>query len=162
MSEIQITSSLLDESSKLYGLIDSTLHRFIKLTGAQRGFLILINSKGDCEIKISRNFEDKDELLESANFSKSILNKLIKDKAPILTHNASEDSNIDLSNSILSMSLKSIIAVPLIVKDQLIGAIYLENNEISGKFTSKHLSSLEDFAYRASVSIKAKLATMGS
>lgn len=162
MPDIQITSVLLDKSSKLYSLIDSTLQRFIKLTGAQRGFLILVNSKGDFEIKISRNFDDKDELLESANFSRSILNQLATKKEPILTHNASDDSNIDLSNSILSMSLKSIICVPLIVKDNLIGAIYLENNEISGQFTNKHLQSLQDFAYRASISIKAKLATMSS
>ncbi len=158
MSEVQITSVLLDKTSKLYSLIDSTLQRFIKLTGAQRGFLILVNDKGEFEIKISRNFDNKDELLESVNFSKSILNKLVTEKTPILTHNASDDSNIDLSNSILSMSLKSIICVPLIVKDNLIGAIYLENNEISGQFTNKHLESLEDFAYRASISIKAKLA----
>ncbi len=162
MSEIQITSKLLQKSSKLYNLIDSTLQRFIKLTGAQRGFLILVNEKGEFEIKISRNFENKEELLESVNFSKSILNKLITEKTPILTHNASDDSSIDLSNSILSMNLKSIICVPLIVKDNLIGAIYMENNEISGQFTSKHLHSLEDFAYRASISIKAKLATFSA
>lgn len=162
MPDIHITSVLLDKSSKLYSLIDSTLQRFIRLTGAERGFLILVNPKGEFEIKIARNFDDKQELLESVKFSKSILNKVVAEKTPILTHNASDDSSIDLSNSILSMSLKSIICVPLIVKDTLIGAIYLENNEISGQFTNKHLQSLEDFAYRASISIKAKLATLSS
>jgi len=156
--DLTLTAKLLAPSSRLYTLIDSTLQRFIKLTKAQRGFLILVNETGEYEVKIARNFAKDSELDSALHFSKSIIQKVLVEKEPILTQNASEDSNIDLSSSILNLKLKSVLCVPLMIDTTLIGVIYLENNERTGQFKEHHLNSLKDFAYRASISIKTKLA----
>ena len=85
--------------------------------------------------------------------SHSVLNKVRAHAEPLLLHDAMGDAQFDLSRSVHSLQLRSILCAPLISHDHAIGAIYVENRSIRGMFNEGQLALLALFAHQASVAL---------
>ncbi|MEM8857513.1 MAG: response regulator, partial [Chloroflexota bacterium] len=86
--------------------------------------------------------------------SHSILNEVISSKKGLMIRNALFDPRFASAVSVLSMQLRSIMCVPLITKNNIIGAIYVENRSKAGRFNSDHLALLEFFSNQAAIAIE--------
>jgi PAS domain S-box-containing protein len=73
---------------------------------------------------------------------------------PVLTTNAQEDPRFGKQDSVIAHNLRSIMCVPLRVKSEVTGVIYVDNRIRSGLFTSKQLDLLAAFANQAAVAIE--------
>ncbi len=72
----------------------------------------------------------------------------------ILTTNAQQDPRLSGQESIIAFNLRSILCVPLKVKNDLIGVIYADNRIRSGIFTETERDLLSAFANQAAVAIE--------
>ena len=126
----------------------------IRLTGAERGFMMLKNEASELVMRIGRNLEM--ETLDSSEFaiSHTIIYRVAADSQPVLTTNAQEDPRFTGQESIVAYNLRSILCVPLKVKNTLIGVIYADNRIRSGLFTQRDLDLLTAFADQAAVAIE--------
>ena len=79
---------------------------------------------------------------------------MVNERHPILTTNAQEDPRFEGQESIVALNLRSILCVPLILKEEIIGVIYADNRIRSGLFTRRHLGILTGFANQAAVAIE--------
>ena len=119
----QVVNSSLESDIVLQIVMDT----IIRLTNAERGFLMLKDDAGNFTPKVARNFEQ--ETLEQSEFavSKTIIQKVVEESKPVLTTNAQEDPRFNEQNSIIAFNLRSILCVPLRVKKETIGVIYADN-----------------------------------
>lgn len=142
-------SSILDPSVLLENVIDSV----IKIMGAERGFLMLYNGK-EFQVKVARNINQ--ETIDSASFqfSRGVLKEVEKTGKPILTTNASNDPRFQERKSVQAYRLRSILCVPLTVKEKLIGILYIDNKEAINVFDHHHLDLLNIFASQIAVAIE--------
>jgi PAS domain S-box-containing protein len=126
----------------------------IRLTGAERGFLILNDEVGELSIRVARNWEQ--EFVDSSEFtiSRTVINRVVDQNESIVTTNAQEDPRFDEQASIIAYNLRSILCVPLKVKDELTGVIYADNRIRTGIFTKTELDLLAAFANQAAVAIE--------
>jgi adenylate cyclase len=73
---------------------------------------------------------------------------------PILTTNAQADPRFSAQASVVSYSLRSILCVPLKVKDKITGVIYADNRIRAGLFTERDRDLLAAFADQAAMAIE--------
>jgi PAS domain S-box-containing protein len=146
----QVVNSSLDLTNVLREVIDT----LIRITGAERAFLMLLNPQRDLEIRIARNWERESLDSGDAEVSRTIISRVVERGEAVLTTNALEDPRFGGQESIVAYNLRSILAVPLKVKGELIGVIYADNKIREGLFTEKERALLSGFANQAAVAIE--------
>ena len=146
----QVVNSSLDLTRVLSEVIDT----IIRLTGAERAFLMLNNEAGELEFKIARNWEQ--ESLDSGDYevSRTLIDRVLEEGEAVLTTNALEDPRFGAQESVVAYNLRSVLAVPLKVKGNLTGVIYADNKVRAGLFTESDRVLLSGFANQAAVALE--------
>ena len=146
----QVVNSSLDIDEVLRIVMDT----IVRLTGAERGFLMLKDELGNFITRIARNWEQ--ESLGSSEFqiSRSVVDRVVTTSQPVLTTNATEDPRFGDKESIIIHNMRSIMCVPLRVKGELTGVIYADNRFRSGIFSDSKLNLLATFADQAAIAIE--------
>jgi adenylate cyclase len=144
-----INSSL--ESSEVLRIVMDTI---VRLTHAERGFLMLRGKNGKLAIQVARNWEQESINPSEFAISHTVVSRVIAKGIPVLTTNAQEDPRFGGHESIVAHNLRSILCVPLKVKGELTGVIYADNRIRSGIFSKKERDMLAAFANQAAVAIE--------
>ncbi len=147
---IQAINSSLDLDEVLRIVMDN----IIRLMNAERGFLMLRNEDGQFMTRIARNWEQ--ESLDQSEFaiSRTIIDRVVSDGQPVITTNAQEDTRFDGHQSIIMHGLRSILCIPLQVKGELTGVIYVDNRIHTGIFGEAERDLLTTFANHAAVALE--------
>ncbi|MCH7610898.1 MAG: GAF domain-containing protein [Chloroflexi bacterium] len=146
----QIVNSSLDLTTVLSEVIDT----IIRLTGAERAFLMLHNDAGELQYKIARNWEQESLNKDDYEVSRTLINRVLEGGEAILTTNASEDPRFGAQESVVAYNLRSVLCVPLKVKGKLTGVIYADNKVREGLFTESDRALLSGFANQAAVALE--------
>ena len=146
----QIVNSTLEVDEVLQIVMDT----IVRLTGAERGFLMLRDERGEMAIRIARNWEQESINQNEFAISRTVVQRVIGGGEAVLTTNAREDPRFGGQESIIAFNLRSILCVPLSVKSELIGVIYTDNRIRSGIFSEADRDLLLSFADQAAVAIE--------
>jgi adenylate cyclase len=147
----QVVNSTLDLSEVLNIVMDT----IISLTEAERGFLMLLDKEtGELDFKVARNMDRETLAGSSFEISRTIVNRVAVEGEPILTTNAQADPRFSAQASVVSYSLRSILCVPLKVRDKVTGVIYADNRIKAGLFTERDRDLLAAFADQAAMAIE--------
>lgn len=147
---IQINSSL-----DLQQVLNEVMDTFVELTGAERGLILLINpDTRDMEIKVLRGMDQETMSKGSFNVSRTVVREVASKGQPIVATNALEDERLSAQESIISYAVRSIICVPLKVKDEIIGVAYSDHRYRKELFGEQELRSLVAFANQAAIAIE--------
>lgn len=146
----QVVNSTLEIDEVLQIVMDT----IIRLTEAERGFLMLRDERGEMTIRIARNWEQESINQAESSISRTIVQKVIDAGEAVLTTNALEDQRFSGQESVIAFNLRSILCVPLMVKTELIGVIYTDNRIRTGIFSESDRDLLIAFANQAAVAIE--------
>jgi PAS domain S-box-containing protein len=145
---------VVNSSLELNEVLRIVMDTIIRLTGAERGFLMLRDEQGKLSTRTARNWEQESVNDTELFVSRSLINRVVNDGQPVLTTNAQEDPRFGGQESIIAYHLRSILCVPLKVKDVLTGVIYTDNRIRTGLFTETERDLLMAFAHQAAVAIE--------
>ncbi|MEM7800273.1 MAG: LuxR C-terminal-related transcriptional regulator [Chloroflexota bacterium] len=129
----------------------------ISFVGAEVGHLVALGNSGELEFEASRVQVDREKYLtieQEDIISRSILETVIREKSPLVLGNALLDPRFSQAKSVVSQKLRSVMCVPLINQEAVIGAIYVENRKIESRFRKDDIGPLTLFANQAAVSIE--------
>ena len=149
------TSALINSSLGLDEVLSKVIDTVLALTGAERGYIVLRDeASGEMTFRVARNLDK--EAIEQGSFivSRSVVNNVAATGAPVVTTNAQSDPRFSHQESVVSYSLRSILCVPLKVKDTVTGVVYADNRIRSGLFGESELAMLFGFANQAAVAIE--------
>jgi len=148
-------SERLMTSRSVDAILETLLDDVIELTGADRGVVLLVDpSEGDDSpprVRASRNL--KREAIEdpSGAISDSIVRQVIETRRSIIVSDALTDTTFGKSESVLALKLSSVMCVPLLSQGEIIGALYVGNDEVKHLFERQQLDVLTIFAGQASL-----------
>lgn len=145
---------VVNSSLELDEVLRIVMDTIIKLTNAERGFLMLKDERGNLSIRVARNWERESIPPHEFAISRTVCNRVISTGQPVLTTDAQEDPRFEAQESIVAHNLRSILCVPLKVKDELTGVIYTDNRMQTGTFSKKELDLLHNFADQAAVALE--------
>jgi PAS domain S-box-containing protein len=146
----QVVNSTLEVDEVLQIVMDT----IIRLTEAERGFLMLRDDLGEMTIRIARNWEQESLNQNEFAISRTVIQRVIDGGEAVLTTNAREDPRFGGQESIIAFNLRSILCVPLNLKSKTIGVIYTDNRIRSGIFSESDRDLLLSFADQAAVAIE--------
>lgn len=151
---LSLLLSLTEEINSIldyHELMEKALDISIKLMAAERGFIALKNQEGQLVYSGIRGFDTESGKLR---VSSTMIQKVIKEGQSILTSNAVKEDIYRKTKSVLTYQLKSVLCVPLKVRDDILGCIYLDNPEKTGNFTSHDLEFLTILAHQIAIAIE--------
>jgi K+-sensing histidine kinase KdpD len=146
-------SRALGSSLHLQDALDQVMDAIISLTGAERGFLMWRNDDGGFDVKVARELDQQTLGGDKFKFSRTIINQVLDDGKPVVTTNAAEDPRFAGQVSVVSQSLRSIMAAPLRVRGTVTGVVYVDNRIFAGLFGEDDLGALDALANQAAVAI---------
>jgi len=129
-----------DEVSLLRLILDSA----IELTGSERGFLFLVTLHG-LDFKAARDSEGQDLDSPQEMISHSIASEAVESGRAVMTEDAGGDARFAGDRSVAFLRLRSVLCVPLKVQDGPIGALYLENSDVTAQFHAADVSLVTSF-----------------
>src|SRR4051812_25846956 len=134
LAKLYEVSRAIGSSLDLQTVLDQVMDAIIQLSGAERGFLMLLDDDGNLNVKVARNFDQA--TLESSAFalSRTVTGKVLESGQAIVTTNAQEDPRFAGQQSVVAHALRSIMASPLRVRGNVIGVTYVDNRVKTGLF----------------------------
>ncbi len=145
--------SVINSSLGRRRVLEEVMDKLIELTHAERGFLMSKQPDGELKFEIARGLSHVNLEEDEFKVSMTIVHKVEELGEVILTTNAQEDTRFSKEMSILAYKLRSILCVPLKIKDELTGVIYVDNKARSGMFRDDDKALLSAFADQAAVAI---------
>ncbi|MCS7070136.1 MAG: GAF domain-containing protein, partial [Anaerolinea sp.] len=146
------TYAMINSSLDVDTVLAQALDEIIALTGAERGFILLYSPQSDAlDLRIARGMDGQ---ADASEMSSTVVREVIATGKPILTNNASRDPALARSDTVARFTLRSILCVPLIARDRVEGAIYVDNRFREGVFTERELTLLTAFANQTAVAVE--------
>jgi transcriptional regulator with GAF, ATPase, and Fis domain len=153
LSQLQQFSAKLMAQEKLPDILGELMDAVVDLTGASKGFLVLFED-GNPSIKVARNIHRENLSKAVSELSDSIVARVVETKKPLIVSDAMNDQSFSSAESVINLQLSSVMCVPLLERGNLLGLIYLGNDNISGLFQSHTLNLLVIFAAQASILVQ--------
>jgi phosphoserine phosphatase RsbU/P len=151
LSALSEASMALISNRPLNELLEFILELAFKVIRAERGVLMLLTD-GGLSVEAVRTSDGKSTSEEIA-FSRTIADKVVKEKVSILTQNALSDPRFDRQQSIISLGIRSAMCVPLWHDDNVTGLIYVDSLKINS-FSPDDLTLLSSLANVAAVKLE--------
>ena len=144
----------LSTNRSLEPLLRYAMGMAIDLVGAERGYLVWLRDDGSLKFKVRLDQNGDDIESPEEQISHTILQKVIDKQKSLVLQDAIVDPNFKHSDSIAALKLRSVICVPLISKNDVLGAIYVENRSEKSVFIDDDLPPLEFLASQVTVAIE--------
>ncbi|OLC64521.1 MAG: hypothetical protein AUG06_03795 [Actinobacteria bacterium 13_1_20CM_2_65_11] len=143
----------LSSSLELDVVLRKVMDRVITLMHASRGFIVLVDpitnlmsvqmSGGEADVEKSRHFLG----------SRTVIEHVVKTGQAVVATDATLDDRFKGQQSVILQNLRSIIAVPLVTKGNVIGAVYVDNPFRASIFEEKDKEFLQAISDLAAIAI---------
>lgn len=145
----QIITSILDVKDLSERLMDMVMES-IK---AERGLLILCDPfSKDIHIKIARNFSGTN-IDTIDDFSRKVVEEVLTDKKPVLAGDIYGDKKFLSNLSVALFDIRSILCIPLQVREKIIGVLYVDSKDPKNIFTERECNFLAALGNQAAIAL---------
>ncbi|MCR9142095.1 MAG: protein kinase [bacterium] len=142
-------------------LLELVLKGAMQIVGARHGYLFTCEDPEDADgastplpqLQISQDaggapIPESDQVL-----SRTILHTTIASRSAILTREARREKRWEHSKSVIEKNLRSVLSVPILLRDKILGVLYLDNQQASSVFTLKDREIVENFATQVAIAM---------
>ena len=147
-------SQTFNASLDLDEVLDRVMDEVIETIGAEQGFVALRDKNGKLDFRTARGMEHTTIDHPEFQISRGVIEKVAQQGEAVLTSDAQQDDQFSGRRSVMDLRLRSIICVPLKLKDQILGVIYVDNRLQAGIFSEKQLDLLNTIASSAAIAIE--------
>jgi len=161
----------LNSSLVLSQVLEQVLDAVMRITRADRGFLLLAEESADdarfepvagLRLRVARRRGEPLPLTESQGISRSVVRRALESGQIVATGNAMADPTLRLAQSVILMDLRTIVCIPLCSPRAegeggvaaVLGALYVDNQETSAPFSPESLKTAEALARHAALAIE--------
>ncbi len=147
-------SRALNSSLELGEALQIVVASAIRLSGAERGFLMLLDEPSR-ELRFQIALGANREVIDESAFevSRSVVQEVAHLDLPVVTLNAQKDPRFVGKESIVNYLLRSIMAVPLRARGRVSGVLYVDSKSRDANFGQSDLDLLSTFADQAAIAI---------
>jgi len=167
LSLVQTLNSTLVLSQVLEQVLDAVM----RITGAERGFLLLADSSPDAArfpavagLRLRAARGRADPASDGRGISTSVVRRALESGETVATGNALADPQLGAATSVIALDLRTIVCIPLRSPraeadrsggfPRALGALYVDNQESSAPFSADSLRTAEALARHAALAIE--------
>ena len=143
----------LSSSLELDVVLRKVMDRVITLMNAARGFIVLVDPvTNTMSVQMSSGEADEEKARQFLG-SKTVIEHVVRTGQAVVSTDASIDDRFKGQQSVIMQNLRSIIAVPLVTKDKVIGAVYVDSPFRAAIFEEKDKEFLQAISDLAAIAI---------
>jgi len=143
----------LSSSLDLDVVLAKVMDRVITLMKAARGFIVLVDPvDGSMSVQIARGEADPEKARQFLG-SRTVIEHVVRTGEAVVTTDAILDDRFKGQQSVIIQNLRSVIAVPLVTKGNVIGAVYVDNPFRASIFEEKDKEFLQAISDLAAIAI---------
>ncbi|KAF0151620.1 MAG: transcriptional regulator NifA subfamily Fis Family [Ignavibacteria bacterium] len=146
-------TEILNSATRQDSLIEDTIDVVIKVINAERGLFVRYFDSTDSFSIITARKISNESITDLHQFSSGILQKVIKEKKPLLYHDVMSDPNLSQFESVQIHRIKSVIGVPIIREEKVWGIIIADSQLDRREFTEENLLFLSFFSNLVSLAL---------
>lgn len=136
-------SLAINSSLVLDDVLQIVMHKAIELIGAERGLIMLLDEHGELQLKSAYNLCKEQMMDEDFRVSNSVTSQVARTGQTVYTSDALHDERYASQKSVVELHLRSIMCAPIVVREKVIGVIYLDNSSQSRMFLRSDLYLFE-------------------
>jgi signal transduction histidine kinase len=144
----------INTSLVLSDVLGLVLDEAIRITKAERGFIMLARKDRTLDFVIGRDARGSSIHVESFEVSSSVLNDVFTTGESLCVEDALNDGRFLRRQSIMNLELETIICSPLRTPEETIGVIYVDSKCIQAVEKGDILNLFEILAGQAAIAIK--------
>ncbi len=133
-------------------LLEHVLDTVFENIQADRGFLLLTDEKGELVCRVARHRDPSLGELSEISISRRISDMVMQQKS-VLTSDAQRDERFAGAQSIVLSGMRSCMAVPLALREQVLGMIYVDN-PFEKRFSEDDLLVMTTIASVAAIKVE--------
>ncbi len=141
-------------------LLNKIMNVVLESSGAQNGYL-LIEENGSLIIRAESHITEKNivktsnqKFEDSQDICHAIVRYVYRTKEMVFLENACEKGEFKDTPEVQLMKLRSVLCLPVIKQNNLIGILYLENRLFEAAFTEERINMTKLFTYEAAISLE--------
>jgi adenylate cyclase len=143
----------LSSSLELDVVLRKVMDRVITLMKAARGFIVLVDPDTNVmSVQMSAGEADEEKARQFLG-SRTVIEHVVRTGKAVVSTDASMDDRFKGQQSVIMQNLRSIIAVPLVTKGKVIGAVYVDNPFRASIFEEEDKEFLQAISDLAAIAI---------
>ena len=143
----------LSSSLDLDVVLRKVMDRVITLMKASRGFIVLVDPvTGTLSVQMAGGETDTEKTRAFLG-SRTVIEQVVVTGQAVVSTDATLDDRFKGQQSVILQNLRSIIAVPLVTKGKVIGAVYVDNPFRASIFEEKDKEFLQAISDLAAIAI---------
>lgn len=146
-------SKALGQISDISELLPMIVDMAVKVTGAERGFIMMIQEPGKLSFAAGRNRNKESMRQEEFAFSKSVTDSVLEQKKLISITDTASDDKFRARDSIVGLSLRSIMCGPMKIGENILGLIYVDSQVPTFYFSKKNAEFFEALCSHAAFAV---------
>ncbi len=132
-------------------LVREILDAVFEMIPADRGAIVLGRGETDFSSVYSKHREDNSS---PVHVSRTVVEHVMRTRLAVLTNDIQTSETLKSAESLLAAQITSLMCVPLVLVEKLLGAIYLDTSDPVVLFDEGHLQLLAGIAGMAAVSLE--------
>ncbi|MCB0291254.1 MAG: sigma 54-interacting transcriptional regulator [Calditrichaeota bacterium] len=132
-------------ATEMKTLMGKAIDVVVKELQADAGFIVLCNAQQEIEAIVARNM-DPDDHPEAKELSTGVIRETLSASQPTHISDMDKLSAASHNTSIIRLGIKSVLCVPLVSRNQVLGAVYLDRRDQANPFRESDLLFLLSFA----------------
>jgi len=162
MASILKAMQAISGEIRIEKLLRTLMYLILENAGARQGALLLVN-EDDNQLYIEaekKHFDDEIEVMQSLPYRKStlicpeIIQYVVRSRKTVVLGNAWKRGEFRNTKTIRERQIKSVLTIPIIYRNKLMGVIYLEHDLAEDVFTEERIRILKILSSQASISIE--------
>ncbi|MGZ5017225.1 MAG: ATP-binding sensor histidine kinase [Methylobacter sp.] len=142
-------------------LMQKIMSVVLESSGAQHGYLLI--KEADELLVATESHVGKKHIVNrqhlrfnqtSGNISRAIVNYVLRTRKKVLLHDAMAEGEFQNTPEVQELKLRSVLCLPVIKQNELIGLLYLENRLSAGVFTAEKTDMTELLTAQAAISLE--------
>ncbi|HEY0320684.1 MAG TPA: sigma 54-interacting transcriptional regulator [Pyrinomonadaceae bacterium] len=145
-------STAINSVRGLEALQKQLLELVFEVVPAERGAILLVGESLD-EFASIFGFDKAAGENRPVQVSRTIIFKVMDEKSAIMSNDVTASPGLSTSESIIASRIRSILCVPLVSFEKLLGVIYLDGSDVAARFDKDHLELMTAVAGIAAVAL---------
>lgn len=146
-------SQILNSATRQELLIEDAIDIVIQVINAERGLFVKYDETNDNFSIITARKISNETITDLHEFSSGILQKVIKERKPLLYHDVMSDPHLSQFESVQIHRIKSVIGVPIVRDEKVWGVIVADSQLDRREFTDENLLFLSFFSNLVSLAL---------
>ena len=145
----QVTGTL-DWNELLIRVVDAV----VQIASADRGFLMRMHEDGKLHFEIARSRDEATLPPDEFQISWGIAEEAAHRRETVWVPDAVGSSLFQDRKSVRELSLRTVVALPILTAGRVLGVLYVDSHSIAHEFTPEDIAILEGFAAQVAVALE--------